>query len=185
MAKKNGRKKTGEKKSGKIIPEKYHGNFLLENLPQNIFENIDQENNDRENEGDKKPGISPADYIAIFRKAEIMSRNKGPVLQWRYIGELVETHLQMQGSERQETGRAQEHNLPRSLPRSTATQAGQATSHPGHRQTRQHRHQATQERSHTARTAHAAGKAAQCQGKATGKAAGRAQRHGRAGAKRH
>ena len=185
MAKKNGRKKTGEKKSGKIIPEKYHGNFLLENLPQNIFENIDPENNDRENEGDKKPGISPADYIAIFRKAEIMSRNKGRVLQWRYIGELVEAHLQMQGSEHQEAGHAQEHNLPHSLPHSTATQADQATRHPGHRQTRQHRHQETQELSHTARTAHAAGKAAQCQGKAVGKATGRTQRRRHTGAQRH
>lgn len=117
MAKKNGRKKTGEKKSGKIIPEKYHGNFLLENLPQNIFENFNPENNGRENEGDKKPGISPADYIAIFRKAEIMSRNNGRVLQWRYIGELVEAHLQMLGSEHQETGHAQR----RSLSHSTAT----------------------------------------------------------------
>lgn len=181
MAKKNGRKKTGEKKSGKIIPEKYHGNFLLENLPQNIFENINPENNDRENEGDKKPGISPADYIAIFRKAEIMSRNNGQVLQWRYIGELVEAYLQMQGSEHQETGHAQRY----SLPHSTAAQAGKATSHPGHRETRQSRRQATQEHSHTTRTAHAVGKAAQWQGKAAGEATGRTQRRRHTGAQRH
>ena len=161
MAKKNGRKKTGEKKSGKIIPEKYHGNFLLENLPQNIFENINPENNDRENEVNKKSRISPADYIAIFRKAEIMSRNKGHVLQWRYIGELIEAHLQMQGSEHQEAGHAQRH----SLPHSTATQAAQPTSHLGRRQTRQHRRQATQEHRGTARTAHAVG-ARQHSGKA-------------------
>lgn len=181
MAKKNGRKKTGEKKSGKIIPEKNHGNFLLENLPQNIFENFNPENNGRENEGDKKPAISPADYIAIFRKAEIMSRNKGHVLQWRYIGELVEAHLQMQGSEHQETGHTQRH----SLPHSTVTQEDQATSHPGRRQTKQHRHQATQEHSHTARAAHAAGKAAQWQGKTAGKATGRTQRCRSTGARRH
>ncbi len=181
MAKKNGRKKTGEKKIGKIIPEKYHGNFLLENLPQNIFENFNPENNGRENEGDKKPGISPADYIAIFRKAEIMSRNNGRVLQWRYIGELVEAHLQMLSSEHQETGHAQR----RSLSHSTATQEDQATSHPGRRQTRQHGRQATQEHSHTTRTAHAVGKAAQWQGKAAGEATGRTQRRRHTGAQRH
>lgn len=145
---------------------------MLENLPQNIFENFNPENNGRENEGDKKPGISPADYIAIFRKAEIMSRNKGRVLQWRYIGELVEAHLQMQGSEHQEAGHAQR----RSLPHSTATQEDQATSHLGRRQTRQHGRQATQEHSHTTRTAHAVGKAAQWQGKAAGEATGRTQK---------
>lgn len=139
MAKKNGRKKTGEKKIGKIIPEKYHGNFLLENLPQNIFENFNPENNGRENEGDKKPGISPADYIAIFRKAEIMSRNNGRVLQWRYIGELVEAHLQMLGSEHQETGHAQR----RSLSHSTATQENQAAGRPDSTDARRHRSTAT------------------------------------------
>lgn len=154
---------------------------MLENLPQNIFENFNPENNGRENEGDKKPAISPTDYIAIFRKAEIMSRNKGHVLQWRYIGELVEAHLQIQGSEHQETGHVQR----RSLPHSTVTQEDQATSHSGRRQTRQHRHQATQERSHTAHTAHAAGKAAQRQGKAAGKATGRTQRRRHTGTQRH
>lgn len=38
MAKKNGRKKSREIKSGKNLPEKISGKLWAENLPANLFE---------------------------------------------------------------------------------------------------------------------------------------------------
>lgn len=106
MEEKNGRKKTGEKKSGKINPEKIPGNFLLENLPVNLFGNFTPENKAQENEANKKAGISAAEYMGIFQIAHRLAGGKGAALHWRYMGQLIEARLQTARTGPQEKGRA-------------------------------------------------------------------------------
>lgn len=106
MEEKNGRKKTGEKKLGKINPEKNPGNFLLENLPINLFENYSQENKGPENKADKKAGISRAEYISLFQRAHRLAGGKGAALHWRYMGQFIEAHLQARRPDHQGQGQA-------------------------------------------------------------------------------
>lgn len=106
MEEKNGRKKTGEKKSGKINPEKIPGNFLLENLPVNLFGNFTPENKAQENETNKKAGISAAEYMGIFQIAHRLAGGKGVALHWRYMGQFLEARLEASKADHQEQGQA-------------------------------------------------------------------------------
>ena len=101
MEEKNGRKKNRRKKLGKINPEKNPGNFLLENLPINLFENYSPEN-----KADKKAGISRAEYISLFQRAHRLAGGKGAALHWRYMGQFIEAHLQARRPDHQGQGQA-------------------------------------------------------------------------------
>ena len=102
MEEKNSRKKNRQKNLGKIISEKIPINFLLENLPINLFGNSTLENKSQENKADKKAGISATEYMGLFQMAHRMAGGKGPALHWRYMGQLIEAHLQAQSPSHQE-----------------------------------------------------------------------------------
>lgn len=84
MAKKNGRKKSREIKSGKNLPEKISGKLWAENLPANLFEDKNPEKESR-----NSAGLTPEEYLQLFRTASVLARKHGQCRMWQYMGVLV------------------------------------------------------------------------------------------------
>lgn len=160
MEEKNGRKKTGKKNLGKIIPEKISGNFLLENLPINLFGNFTPENKAQENRANKKAGISATEYMGLFQIAHRLAGGEGAALHWRYMGQLIEAHMQAQrsGHQGQGTHRGTVCHIVQS-PRQHRPPATQAAGKPGSTDARRHRITATRHAQPTRQARQHSGKA--------------------------
>ena len=89
MAKKNGRKKSREIKSGKNLPEKISGTLWAENLPANLFEDKNPEKESR-----NSAGLTPEEYLQLFRTASVLARKHGQCRMWQYMGVLVQSCLE-------------------------------------------------------------------------------------------
>lgn len=117
MAKKNGRKKIRKIKPGKNLPEKISGKLWAENLPANLFE---KKNPEKEN--GNQTGLTPEEYLCLFRRASMIAGEHDQKSCWAYMGMLVQ--------ERQEATH------------STDTRAHTAAGRRGHARARQPSHQA-------------------------------------------
>ena len=147
MAKKNGRKKIRKIKSGKIWPE---------NFPANLFENKKQET-----ESQDQAGLTPEEYIGLFRRAYAMARKNGQKSHWAYMGLLVQDSLEQRAEQAERPGgqsavaqraRAHTHTRPQSRQETTPRTASREHTAPGRRgsaRARQPSHQA--ERKHGGR----------------------------------
>ena len=89
MAKKNGRKKIRKIKPGKNLPEKISGKLWAENLPANLFEkkNPEKENGNQE-------GLTPEEYLCLFRRASMIAGEHNQKSCWAYMGMLVQERLE-------------------------------------------------------------------------------------------
>ena len=76
MAKKNGRKKIRKIKPGK-------------NLPANLFE---KKNPEKENEN--QTGLTPEEYLCLFRRASMIAGEHDQKSCWAYMGMLVQERLE-------------------------------------------------------------------------------------------
>lgn len=137
MAKKNGRKKIRKIKSGKIWPEKISGNFWPENLPANLFENKNQET-----ESQDQAGLTPEEYIGLFRRAYAMARKNGQKSHWAYMGLLVQDSLEQRARQAERPGgqgavaqkaRAHTHARPQSRQEAAPRTASRERTAPGRR----------------------------------------------------
>lgn len=149
MAKKNGRKKIREIKPGKNLPEKISGKLWAENLPANLFEkkNPEKENGNQE-------GLTPEEYLCLFRRASMIAGEHNQKSCWAYMGMLVQERLeelaqysQPPGSQdtRGTGGRAHTYTRPQSRQEaghSTASRARTAAGRRGSTRARQPSHQA-------------------------------------------
>lgn len=120
MAKKNGRKKIRKIKPGKNLPEKISGKLWAENLPANLFEkkNPEKENGNQE-------GLTPEEYLCLFRRASMIAGGHDQKSCWAYMGMLVQERLEELAQYSQPPG-SQEARTP------GAQEAGH-THTPGHR----------------------------------------------------
>ena len=89
MAKKNGRKKIRKIKSGKKLPEKISGKLWAENLPANLFE----KKNPEEKSG-IQAGLTPEEYLCLFRRASMIAGEHDQKSCWAYMGMLVQERLE-------------------------------------------------------------------------------------------
>lgn len=89
MAKKKGRKKSWEIKSGKNLPEKFSGKLWAENLPANLFEDKNLEKGSR-----NLAGLTPEEYLQLFRTASILASKHGQCRMWQFMGALVQSCLE-------------------------------------------------------------------------------------------
>lgn len=117
MAKKNGRKKIRKIKPGKNLPEKISGKLWAENLPANLFE---KKNPEKEN--GNQAGLTPEEYLCLFRRASMIAGEHDQKSCWAYMGMLVQERLeelaqysQPPGSQdtRGTGGRARAHTRPK------------------------------------------------------------------------
>lgn len=89
MAKKNGRKKIRKIKPGKKLPEKISGKLWAENLPANLFE---KKNPEKEN--GNQAGLTPEEYLCLFRRASMIAGEHDQKSCWAYMGLLVQERLE-------------------------------------------------------------------------------------------
>lgn len=89
MAKKNGRKKIRKIKPGKNLPEKISGKLWAENLPANLFE---KKNPEKEN--GNQAGLTPEEYLCLFRRASMIAGEHNQKSCWAYMGMLVQERLE-------------------------------------------------------------------------------------------
>lgn len=89
MAKKNGRKKFREIKSGKNLPEKISEKLWAENLPANLFEDKNPEKESR-----NSAGLTTEEYLQLFRTASILAAKHGQCRMWQFMGALVQSCLE-------------------------------------------------------------------------------------------
>ena len=89
MAKKNGRKKIRKIKPGKNLPEKISGKLWAENLPANLFE---KKNPEKEN--GNQAGLTPEEYLCLFRRASMIAGEHDQKSCWAYMGMLVQERLE-------------------------------------------------------------------------------------------
>lgn len=149
MAKKNGRKKIRKIKPGKNLPEKISGKLWAENLPANLFE---KKNPEKEN--GNQTGLTPEEYLCLFRRASMIAGKHDQKSCWAYMGMLVQERLEELAQYSQPPGskdtrgtgsRARAHTRPQErqeATHSTATRAHTAAGRRGHARTRQPSHQA-------------------------------------------
>ena len=153
MAKKNGRKKIRKIKSGKKLPEKISGKLWAENLPVNLFEN----KNPEEKSG-SQAGLTPEEYLCLFRRASMIAGEHDQKSCWAYMGMLVQERLEEleqysqppggQGA-RGTGGGAYTYTKPQgrqATTHSTAGTAHTAAGRRGHARARQPSHQAIRRR---------------------------------------
>lgn len=136
MAKKNGRKKIRKIKPGK-------------NLPANLFE---KKNPEKEN--GNQAGLTPEEYLCLFRRASMIAGEHDQKSCWAYMGMLVQERLeelaqysQPPGSQdtRGTGGRARTYTRPQDrqeATHSTASRARTAAGRRGSARARQPSHQA-------------------------------------------
>lgn len=149
MAKKNGRKKIRKIKSRKKLPEKISGKLWAENLPENLFE---KKNPEKEN--GNQAGLTPEEYLCLFRRASMIAGEYNQKSCWSYMGMLVQERLeelaqcsQPPGSQdtRGTGGRARTYTRPQGrqeATHSTASRARTAAGRRGSARARQPSHQA-------------------------------------------
>lgn len=149
MAKKNGRKKIRKIKSGKKLPEKISGKLWAENLPANLFENKNPEK-----ENGNQAGLTPEEYLCLFRMASMIAGEHDQKSCWAYMGLLVQERLEElaqwskpPGGQRARGtgGRAYTYVRPRGRQEATHSTAGRARTAAGRRgsaRPRQPSHQA-------------------------------------------
>lgn len=149
MAKKNGRKKIRKIKPGKNLPEKISGKLWAENLPANLFE---KKNPEKEN--GNQAGLTPEEYLCLFRRASMIAGEHNQKSCWAYMGMLVQERLeelaqysQPPGSQdtRGTGGRVHTYTRPRGrqeATHSTASRARAAAGRRGSTRARQPSHQA-------------------------------------------
>lgn len=89
MAKKNGRKKIRKIKPGKNLPEKISGKLWAENLPANLFE---KKNPEKKN--GNQAGLTPEEYLCLFRRASMIAGEHDQKSCWAYMGMLVQERLE-------------------------------------------------------------------------------------------
>ena len=89
MAKKNGRKKIRKIKPEKKLPEKISGKLWAENLPANLFE---KKNPEKEN--GNQAGLTPEEYLCLFRRASMIAGEHNQKSCWAYMGMLVQERLE-------------------------------------------------------------------------------------------
>lgn len=148
MAKKNGRKKIRKIKPGKNFPEKISGKLWDENLPANLFE---KKNPEKEN--GNQVGLTPEEYLCLFRRASMIAGEHDQKSCWAYMGMLVQERLeelaqysQSPGSQdtRGTGGRARTYTRPQGrqeATHSTASRARTAAGRRGSARARQSSHQ--------------------------------------------
>lgn len=149
MAKKNGRKKIRKIKPGKNLPEKISGKLWAENLPANLFE---KKNPEKEN--GNQAGLTPEEYLCLFRRASMIAGEHNQKSCWAYMGMLVQERLeelaqysQPPGSQdtRGTGGRVHTYTRPRGRQEAThsSRQArqhkGKAAQSPGSKEEQRHR----------------------------------------------
>lgn len=146
MAKKNGRKKIRKIKPEKKLPEKISGKLWAENLPANLFE---KKNPEKEN--GNQAGLTPEEYLCLFRRASMIAGEHNQKSCWAYMGMLVQERLeelaqysQPPGSQdtRGTGGRAHTYTRPQSRQEATHSRARTAAGRRGGARARQPSHQA-------------------------------------------
>lgn len=149
MAKKNGRKKIRKIKPGKNLPEKISGKLWAENLPANLFE---KKNPEKEN--GNQAGLTPEEYLCLFRRASMIAGEHNQKSCWAYMGMLVQERLEeltqySQPPGSQDTwgtgGRAHTYTRPQGRQEATHSAASRACTAAGRRgstRARQPSHQA-------------------------------------------
>lgn len=116
MAKKNGRKKIRKIKPGKNLPEKISGKLWAENLPANLFE---KKNPEKEN--GNQTGLTPEEYLCLFRRASMIAGEHDQKSCWAYMGMLVQERLEEMAQYSQPPGskETQRHRRPESQRKQT------------------------------------------------------------------
>lgn len=149
MAKKNGRKKIRKIKPGKNLPEKISGKLWAENLPANLFE---KKNPEKEN--GNQAGLTPEEYLCLFRRASMIAGEHDQKSCWAYMGMLVQERLEELAQYSQPPGSQDTRGTGGRARTYTRTQDRQEATH------------STASRAHTAagRRGHAKGKTAQPSG---------------------
>lgn len=149
MAKKNGRKKIRKIKPGKNLPKKISGKLWAENLPANLFE---KKNPEKEN--GNQAGLTPEEYLCLFRRASMIAGEHDQKSCWAYMGMLVQERLEELAQYSQPPGskdtrstgsRARAHTRPQErqeAKHSTASRARTAAGRRGNARARQPSHQA-------------------------------------------